>query len=129
MAALQHLFHALAGQHVAELAGLEEFDAAAGRHRDLVVAVAGKGKGGVGQREDETAVADLVAVEVPLAHLHAQHGTARLAAHQLHAHGVLAGGVVGEHGLAHLAGPFGRLHHSPLNCAGRFSRKAITPSM
>jgi hypothetical protein len=79
MAALQHLLHALAGQHVAQLAGLEKFDAAAGRHGDLVVAVAGKGKGGVGQREDKAAVANLVAVEVRASHSHAQHGAAGLA--------------------------------------------------
>jgi hypothetical protein len=37
---------------------------AARGHGCLVVAVAGKGKGGVGQRKDEPAVADLMAVEV-----------------------------------------------------------------
>ena len=140
VAPLKRLLDAFTGQHVAQMAGLEELDAAARGHRVLVVAVAGKGKGGVRQREDEAAVADLVAVQVQLAHRHAHDGAARLAADQLHAHGVLGGRIDGEHGLPdparQVAGFFGRWRmevcghrHSPLNCAGRFSRKAITPSM
>jgi hypothetical protein len=136
----ERLLDAFTGQHVAEVARLEKFDAAAGRHRVLVVAVAGKGKGGVGQREDEAAVADLVAVQVQLAHRHAHDGPAGLAADELHAHRVLGGGIDGKHGLAdpacQVAGLFrrgrvavGAHRHSPLNCAVRFSRKAITPSM
>ena len=58
MPALQDLLDALASQHVALLGRLEELNAAPSRHRVAVVAVAGEGKGGIGQGENEAAVAD-----------------------------------------------------------------------
>ncbi len=94
-----------------------------------VAAVAGVREGGIGQREDQAAVADVVAVEHRLAHRHAHHGAARLAADQLDVHEIPGGAVGGEHRLADAGGQRAFVHHSPLNCAGRFSRNAITPSM
>ena len=43
-------------QHVAELAGTDEGDVALRGDRALVARVAGKGEGGIGQQEDETAM-------------------------------------------------------------------------
>ena len=51
-------------------AGAEEVDRQPGRDRDLVVGVAGEGEGRVGQRRDEAAMADVVAVEHVVAHRH-----------------------------------------------------------
>src|SRR4051812_17827398 len=50
-------------QPVAELAGADKGDRALGRDRPFIVGVAGKGEGGIGQREDEAAMGDLVAVD------------------------------------------------------------------
>ena len=106
MTSAERLLHALASEHVAQPPGLEKLDGAARRHRVLVVAVAGKGESGIGEREDETAVADLVPVEVQRLHRHAHHRAPGFAGQQRHAHGVLARGVDRKHRLAHSGGAF-----------------------
>ena len=60
------------GRHqlLAEPGRAQVGDAAVLRHGALVVAVAGEGEGGIGEREDEAAVADAVAVHHVLAHPH-----------------------------------------------------------
>ena len=99
VAALQGLLDAFAGQHIAQVGRFEKFNAGAGRYRAFVVAVAGKCKGGIGQREDESAVANLVTIELLLPHRHAHCGAARRARDQHHLHQLARGAVGGKHGL------------------------------
>src|SRR5947209_18170144 len=59
-------------QYIAFVRRRDEIDRAARRHRRQVVAVAGKGERAIGEREDEAAVADGVAVQHVLANRHRQ---------------------------------------------------------
>ena len=62
------------GQLVAQLAGRKKADRAGLGHDPLIIAVAGMGKGGVGQREDQAAMADSMAIEHLLCDLHSHMG-------------------------------------------------------
>ena len=82
--------------------------------------------------EDQAAVADVVAIDHRLAHRHAHHRAAGLAAEQLDLHEFAGRPVRFEHRLPDLCGQFARIHrhaYSPLNRGARFSRNAVTPSM
>jgi hypothetical protein len=70
----------------------------------VVVAVASKGKSGVGQGENKTPMAGLVAIEVLVFHHHAHAGAPRGATEQIHAHSFAGGAVVGKHHLPDLLG-------------------------
>ena len=72
-------------QHVAELARLDEGDVALRRDRLLVMAVAGKGEGGIGECEDEAAMGDALAVHHVRLHGHGQRRAARPDLDDLHA--------------------------------------------
>ncbi len=65
------------GQHVARARRRGELDRAAGRHGVEIVAVARVRERAVGEREDEAAVADLVAVQHVGPHRHRELGEAR----------------------------------------------------
>src|SRR5258707_11662988 len=92
--------------------------------------MAGEGKGGAGKAEDNPAMADVMAVDHVVAHDHAhlrmpwtdlvQHHAERPGRVVLVIHG--APDRLRETLLSLLA------HQRPLNLAGRFARKAATPS-
>src|SRR6185437_10327171 len=103
----------------------------AGGDGDLVARVAGEGECAVGEREDQAAVAEVVAVDHVVAHHHAHAGKPRADLVEHHAErarrvvAVVHGAPDGLRDTL-LAGA---AHQHPLNLAGRFSRKAATPSL
>ena len=68
----QRLLLGLGDQHVAGADRRQELDRRAGGDRGAVAAVAGEGERRIGEREDEAAVAGVVAVEHVGAHRHPQ---------------------------------------------------------
>src|SRR5579871_1329964 len=78
-------------QEIAELAGLDESDVALGSDRLLVMAVTGKGEGGIGERKDEAAMRDPLAVHHMRLNGHGQRRAAGPDLDDLHAE---AGGRV-----------------------------------
>ncbi|CAM2149124.1 conserved hypothetical protein [Paraburkholderia tropica] len=105
VAAGHHLFDGFGGELVVGLHGAQEFDRAAGSDRVDVVRVAGEREGRIGQREDQAAVADLMAVEEFGPHGHAQTRVAGAYLEQFHAEGAAAT-VSLVHGLRGGAGQF-----------------------
>ena len=85
-------------QPVAELARPDEGDIALGCDRALVVGVAGKGEGGIRQREDEAAMGDAMAVDHVRLDRHRQRRFAGPDLKDLHAE-ALAGVVFLPHGV------------------------------
>ena len=83
-------------QHVAELARPDEGDVALRCDRALIVRVAGKGEGGIGQQEDEAAMGDALAVDHVRLHRHRQRGLPGPDLDNLHAE-ALAGVVFLPH--------------------------------
>ena len=73
------------GQMLARLGGGEIGDLIVLRNDKAVIAVAGKGKGAVGQRKDDPAMADAVPVQMIGAHGQRQHGLTRRNRVDLHA--------------------------------------------
>src|SRR6056297_1325800 len=106
------LFLRRRGQPFAQLAGREKGDLVFLRDSKLVVAVAGKGKGAVGEREDKAAMTDPVPVQVVRADLHRQNRVARRDPVDPHAE-LLAGGILGPHHRGRALGTLLRRHIAP----------------
>src|SRR5262249_61128924 len=120
---------AAAHQPTAGLRGGQEGDRALLGEGRLVVGIAGEREGGILEREDVAAVADVVAVDHFFGHLHRQDGVARLDGNELDAE-TAAGNVVGPHGVGAGARDRERVHYPlllPVNDGGRFSRNGATP--
>ena len=132
---------AACGEHVAAPRRREEVDAQPGGDGELVVRVAGEGEGRVGQRRDEAAVADVVAVEHVVAHRHRRVAPGRRRWRRFACPG-LRGAVAGEHVRADLVAASARRARSGGGCASsalpspqrsektaaRLAMKAATPS-
>src|SRR6185312_13139521 len=118
-------------QRLAALRRADEMNLGTGRDGDLVARVAGEGERAVREREDQPAMAEVMAVDHVVAHRHAHAGEAGADLLEHHAERArrLVGVVHGAPDSLRDALRAGGAHQRPLNWAGRFSRKAATPSL
>ena len=127
------------GQHVALTRRGDEVDRTPGRHGGQVIAIAGEREGTVGERENESAVADRVTIEHVGSHRHVELRVAGTDFAELHAERLrravarihFGGHALGQH--LSFAGRKRRvmLAHDPyfpVKRGDRLSPKAATPS-
>ena len=98
----------------------------------LIISIAGKSKTGIRKGKNIAAMACAVAIKHVGLDAHSHAGLAGFNFKQLHAQ-VLGGKIVLPHGVSAVLGQGGGKGvighvYFPLKAAGRFSRKALTPS-